>query len=232
MKLSIIIPVYNESKTILKILDKIENQNNIKKQLIIIDDFSTDDSLIKIKSYKFKSEHIIICHDKNIGKGGCVKSAKSKVDGDLVLIQDADLEYDPSDYENLIRPIIKENYEVVYGSRVLGKNRYSENNFTSNLRVFFNHSLTLFSNFLNNQRLTDAHTCYKLFTSNVFKSLDLVENDFSFCPEVTTKIANKKIKIKEVAISYFGRNYNEGKKIKFTDGIKALVTLLKYKIKS
>jgi hypothetical protein len=124
---------------------------------------------------------------------------------------------------------IKKGHKVVYGSRVLGKNRYFLKNFSSFLRIFYNHVLTILSNILNNQKLTDAHTCYKMFRSDVFKKIKLDENDFSFCPEITTKIGIKKIKIKEVSIKYFGRNYNEGKKITFIDGFKAIKTLFKYR---
>jgi len=229
MKLSIIIPVYNESRTVLQILDKIEAQTNINKQIIIVDDCSTDNSLEKIKSYSFKSEFLIISHNKNCGKGACIKSAKTKVNGDLVLIQDADLEYDPKDYKNLIYPILNNNFSVVYGSRVLEKNRYFKSNFTSILRVFLNHMLTIFSNIVNNQNLTDAHTCYKLFKIEIFNNLNLIEDGFSFCPEVTTKIGNKSIQIKEVPINYYGRDYKDGKKIKFIDGIKAIIAIIKYK---
>jgi glycosyltransferase involved in cell wall biosynthesis len=165
---------------------------------------------------------------KNLGKGAAIKSAQKFVKGNVVIIQDADLEYDPVDYYKLLR-LINKGYKVVYGSRVLGKNRYLLKNFSSVIRIFFNHILTVISNFLNNQRLTDAHTCYKMFESNIFKKIMLEEKDFSFCPEITTKIGLLKIKIKEVPIKYSGRNYNEGKKIRLIDGVKAVITLFKYR---
>jgi hypothetical protein len=145
-----------------------------------------------------------------------------------VTIQDADLEYDPKDYYKLLR-FVNKGYKVVYVSRVLGKNKYLLKNFSSITRIFFNHIFTIISNLLNNQRLTDAHTCYKMFTSDIFLKIILKENDFSFCPEITTKIELKKIKIKEVPINYSGRNYDDGKNIRLIDGIKAVTTLIKYR---
>ena len=227
MMLSVIIPVYNEKNTILEIIKKIET-NKIKKEIIIVDDCSTDGTreiLQNITNHNYK----ILFHDKNQGKGAAIKSAKKKINGDIVVIQDADLEYDPNDYYKLIQPIFQNEVEVVYGSRVLGSNRYLMQNFSSVYRIFFNHMLTILSNFINKQSLTDAHTCYKTFSTKVFNSIDLEENDFSFCPEITTKIALRKIKIKEVKIDYNGRSYKEGKKIKLSDGIKAIKTLFKYR---
>jgi glycosyltransferase involved in cell wall biosynthesis len=226
-KLSIIIPVYNEKNTIEKVLDKITKITDVKKEIIVVDDSSDDGSyeILKINKKKITK---LIHHSRNLGKGAAIKSAKKFITGDIVIIQDADLEYDPNDYRKLLTQIQK-GYSVVYGSRVLKKNRYLSKNFSSFIRIFFNHVLTIISNLLNNQKLTDAHTCYKMFSSDVFMSIKLKENDFSFCPEITTKIAKKNIIIKEIPIKYFGRGYNQGKKIKFMDGIRAIITLFKYK---
>ncbi len=230
MKLSIIIPVYNEEKTIIEILKKIENIRHIRKQIIVIDDKSDDGSFELIKSFNFDSEYKIIKHNKNSGKGSCIKSAQNHISGDIVIIQDADLEYYPSDYDNIINEIYKTKHKVVYGSRVLNKKRYNQKNFISNFRIFGNHILTLMTNFLYFQKLTDAHTCYKAFKSEIFKEIDLKEDDFAFCPEVTAKISKLGYKIHEVPISYKGRDYTQGKKISFFDGIRAILVLIKYRI--
>ena len=226
--LTILIPCYNEKNTIIKIISKIKKQK-IKKQIIIIDDCSTDGTRLILKSKLKTKVNTIIFHKKNYGKGAAINSGKKFIKGDIVLIQDADLEYYPEDYSKLIKPIIRKKAKVVYGSRVLGKNRYFNNNFNSIFRVFANHLLTIFSNVINNQKLTDAHTCYKVFKTEIFKKIDLYENGFSFCPEVTTKVANLNEKIIEVPIRYKGRTYQEGKKISFKDGVSALKTLIKYR---
>ena len=226
--LTVIIPVYNESKTITKILEKVI-KTKISKQIIVVDDCSTDNSKKKILNFKSKIYKIII-HKKNLGKGAAIKSAQKFIKGKFTIIQDADLEYNPNDYFKILDKIKRENAYVVYGSRVLGKKRYKLKNFTSISRVFFNHVLTLISNIINKQALTDAHTCYKLFNSNIFKKIKLKEKGFAFCPEVTTKISNLKIKIIEVPVSYKGRSYEDGKKISYIDGIEAIISLIKYKI--
>lgn len=230
MKLSIIIPVYNEKHTILEILKKVERINEIQKQIIVIDDGSIDGSYDLIKSFNFISDHKIIRHKKNTGKGSCIISAQHYVLGDIVIIQDADLEYDPKNYKDIIRIFYDQNKKVVYGSRVLNRHRYSQKNFISNFRIFANHILTLITNIFFFQNLTDAHTCYKAFDSKIFKEINLKENDFAFCPEITAKVSKLGFKISEVPISYFGRNYKEGKKISFYDGIRAIFVLLKYRI--
>ena len=230
MKLSIIIPVFNEKLTILEILKRVEGLKDILKQIIIIDDGSTDGTFQLINKFNFISEHKIIRHRSNSGKGSCIKSAQEYVSGDIVIIQDADLEYDPNDYKIILDKIIKSKKKVVYGSRVLNKKRYNQKNFTSNFRVFANHILTILTNILFNQKLTDAHTCYKAFEAEVFKNIKLSEDDFAFCPEITAKISKLGLKILEVPIGYFGRSYSEGKKISFYDGIRAILVLFKYRI--
>ena len=227
--ITIIIPCYNEIRTIGLILDKIYKLPNLNKQIIIVDDFSNDGTLEYINSKLIHKIDKLILHNQNLGKGAAIKSAQDYVKGDVVIIQDADLEYYPEDYYKLIQPILNNNYKVVYGSRVLNKNRYFQKSFTSIYRILANHFLTIVSNIINNQSLTDAHTCYKVFESSIFKKLVLEENGFGFCPEVTTKISRMNIKIYEVPIKYNGRNYSEGKKINFYDGIKAILVLFKYK---
>lgn len=227
--LTIIIPVFNEINTIEKILNQIDQVDFIPKEIILVDDSSTDGTKSLIENHLANKVTKVIYHKNNKGKGSAIKSAQKFIKGDYVIIQDADLEYNPNDYYSLLKPIIDGKYNVVYGSRVLGKNRYKLKNFTSIFRIFANHLLTLFSNFINNQNLTDAHTCYKVFKAEIFKKINLEENGFSFCPEVTTKISNMNLNILEIPISYNGRDYKNGKKIKFFDAIEALITLIKYK---
>ena len=229
IKVSIIIPCYNEKNSILKIVKKI-NSLNISKQIILIDDCSVDGTRSIINQKIKNTVNKVILHEKNQGKGACIISAKPYIIGDIVIIQDADLEYNPDDYNNLIEPIILNKANVVYGSRVLNKKNYlTKRNFISNFRVFGNFILTKISNIINNQTLTDAHTCYKIFRKQTFKKINLKENGFNFCPEVTTKLSVLNEKILEVPISYKGRSIDQGKKIRFWHAIEALFTILKYK---
>ena len=233
-KISIIIPCFNEKNTLIEIINKVVLSLNNHKyeqfEIIIVDDGSIDGTkeLIK-KNFESKKNFKTFFHVKNMGKGAAIKTAKKYLSGDVIIIQDADLEYNPDDYENLIKPIMRNNYKVVYGSRVLNQNRYGASGFTSKLRILGNHLLTIISNILNNQKLTDAHTCYKVFHKEVFDLIDLEENDFAFCPEVTSKVAKLGYTIYEVPISYNGRNYQEGKKIRFIDAFRAFKTLIKYR---
>ena len=228
MKTTIIIPCFNEKKTIKQLINKV-NIINIKKEIIIVDDGSFDGTTAILKKIKHKNIKIIF-KKKNEGKGSAIKSALKLIKGDLVLIQDADLEYNPNDYYKLIKPFSNKKIKVVYGSRVLNKKRYLlKNDLLKNFRVFANQLLTFVSNFFNNQKLTDAHTCYKVLRKKLFLSLKLKENGFSFCPEVTTKISKKNIKIYEVPISYNGRKISDGKKIRFTDALSAFIAIIKYR---
>ena len=188
MKISIIIPVYNEKKTIIKLLTKVKRLKNINKQIIVIDDGSTDGSSELIKS-RFNEKNVkLIFHKYNRGKGAAIKSAIKYINGDIVLIQDADLEYDPNDYYKLLEPFKKQNVKVVYGSRVLKKKRYSiKKSFPTNFRVFANHVLTIFSNVINRQNLTDAHTCYKLFNSKLFKKFNYLKMILHFVQKLQLK---------------------------------------------
>ena len=227
--LTIIIPVYNEKKTIQKIIDKVLKIKNLKKQIIIVDDGSTDGTTEVLKKIQKKKIYKIIYSKKNKGKGYAIRLAQPHVQGEFVIIQDADLEYNPNDIKKIIKVFKNKNNMVVYGSRVLNTNRYKKNNFISIIRVFANHMLTIVSNIINNQNLTDAHTCYKAFNSKIFKKIKLKENSFSFCPEITTKISKLNIPITEIKISYKGRSVKDGKKISLKDAFIAIKTLIKYR---
>lgn len=228
-KLSVIIPCYNENTTIIEIIKRVIG-TKLNIEIILVDDFSTDGSRQKIKKFKSKLIKKKIYHSKNMGKGACIKSALKYIDSEITIIQDADLEYNPKDYKKLIKLFSDKNIKVVYGSRVLNKKRYSiKQNVFVNFRVFSNHVLSTISNLINKQSLTDAHTCYKVFRTNLLKKIKPIENDFAFCPEVTTKISNMNIDIREVPISYKGRGYDEGKKIGIYDALRVLIVIFKNK---
>jgi dolichol-phosphate mannosyltransferase len=230
--LTIIIPVYNEKRSIRSIITKINKIKSLKKQIIIVDDGSTDGTKEILKNEYSKKSGIdkIIFHKLNKGKGAAIKSAQKFIKGEYVGIQDADLEYNPLDLQKIYNYIDKNKYDVVYGSRVLHKKKFENiKNFSHRVRIWGNIFLTQISNIINQQNLTDAHTCYKVFNSKIFKSINLKEKGFAFCPEVTTKISNKNLVIIEVPISYNGRTYNDGKKITSIDGLKAIYALFIYK---
>lgn len=228
--LTIIIPSFNEKKTIQVLIDKVLKVKSIRKQIILIDDKSSDGTRELIKKKLLSKVNKVIFHKKNLGKGACIKSAQKHIRGNIVIIQDSDLEYDPNDYHKLIKLILANKCKVVYGSRTLKKNVYDDlENFSHWVRIIGNYILTKFSNLVNKQELTDAHTCYKVFEATLFKKILLKENNFNFCPEITTKLSNLNYKIMEVPISYSGRSYFEGKKISSLDAIRAIITILKYK---
>ena len=231
--LTIIVPCFNEKNTILKVINQIKRLKNIKKQIILIDDKSNDGTRELIKKKLGKKVNRIIFHKKNMGKGASIKSSMKFIKGNIVLIQDADLEYNPKDYHKLLKPFKSKKTQVVYGSRVLGRKNMSiisyANHFSKGFRIFGNYILTKISNIINNQSLTDVHTCYKVFRKEIFFKLKIKEKDFSFCPEVTTKLSKLSCPIIEVPISYNGREVKDGKKIRFKDAISALITICKYK---
>ena len=227
-KLSIIIPVYNEEGTIRPILKKIYELkiDNIDFEVIVINDGSTDNS-VKIIKENNELYNQFINLEKNSGKGFAIKSGLKLVTGDYVILQDADLEYDPSEYTKLLNPIISNKADVVYGSRFLGND---ERRVLYFWHTVGNKFLTLLSNMLSNLNLTDMEVCYKVFKTDVIKNIDLQENKFGFEPEITAKIAKKNIKIYEVGIKYFGRKYSEGKKITWKDGFSAIRCIIKYNL--
>lgn len=226
---SVVIPVYNEQETIKKLLKKVNSVKNIKMEIIIINDGSSDKSYHLIKNKCKNLFDKLVSYKNNMGKGYACRQGIKKAKGDIIIIQDADLEYNPRNFSRLIKPIINNECKVVYGSRVIkGGKRIRPKTIGFAVRIFANHFLTFLSNLLNNQNLTDAHTCYKVFSSKILKKIKLKENGFNFCPEVTTKISKLDIEIKEVPIDYYGRTIEEGKKIEFIDGFRAIFCLFKY----
>ena len=234
MKLSIIIPAYNEEATIQQILDKVIEVsliNNIQKEIIIINDSCTDNTQAIVEDYISRHKEIsieLITQQRNRGKGAAIHKGIDVAGGDYLIIQDADMEYDPEEYNTLLKPVLLGTADVVYGSRFLGGEPHRI--------LFFWHSignkfLTLLSNIFTNLNLTDMETCYKLFRSDIIKKLLFKENRFGFEPEVTAKISRvPNIRIYEVGISYYGRTYAEGKKINYKDGFRAIYCILKYNI--
>lgn len=225
MLVSIIMPVYNEAQYIEEIVSRVL-KTDIEKELIIVDDFSTDRTRGILNRFNQNKDIKIIFHEKNKGKGAAIRTALNEVSGDVVIIQDADLEYDPRDYTKLLEPILEGKADAVFGSRFLGGPH----------RVLFfwhyvgNKFLTLFSNILSNLNLTDMETGFKAFKADVIKSLDLRSDRFGFEPEVTAKLAKIKYRIYETPISYSGRSYAEGKKITWRDGVAALFHIIRFNL--
>ena len=231
-KLSIIIPCYNEKSTIEIILKKIiQNLNKYKflnYEILIVDDCSTDGTIQILKQLDNDNKIFIHFHNKNLGKGAAIHTALKHLTGEVVIIQDADLEYDPSDYHKLLTPFFEANADVVYGSRFLGGGKYSRVHFF--WHYLANKILTFICNLFTNLNLTDMETGYKVFKSSALKSISLKEETFSFEPEVTIKLSKKKFKFFEVPITYNGRSYDEGKKIGLKDAFIALKTIILYSL--
>ncbi len=227
MKISIVIPCYNESSTISKIIEKVKNEKNYDKEIIVIDDFSTDGTREILKNDISEKIDELILNDRNFGKGYSVRQGIKRARGDIILIQDADLEYDPSDYSKLIEPIKKDYADVVYGSRFVGSEEKRVLFFWHSIGNYF---LTTLSNMFSNLNLTDMENCYKVFKSEIIKNIELKENRFGFEPEVTAKIAKKNCRIYEVGVKYYGRTYDQGKKIGWKDGVSAIRCIFKYNL--
>ena len=228
MKLSIIIPCFNELNTIDEIIKKVKNSPYKNKEIIIVDDFSTDGLREKLQCDLEKKVDKVLYHDFNQGKGAAIRTGISHVSGDIIIIQDADLEYDPNEYPIILEPILNDGADVVFGSRFLSNGSH---------RVLYywhylaNKFLTTLSNIFTNINLTDMETCYKAFKREILENIEIEENRFGFEPEITAKISKiANIKIYEVGISYHGRTYSEGKKINWKDGFSALRCIFKYNL--
>ena len=224
---TVIVPCYNEVKYIEKVIKNILNNSLKNKQIIIVDDFSTDGTKEILKSKIEPLVDKVIYHEKNMGKGACIKSAIKFINGNAAIIQDADLEYDPSDHKKLVDLMNSARSDVVYGSR------FYENNTNLNLYItnrIANHLLTFLTNLLTGLKITDMETGLKCIKKEAIQSINLIEDRFGFEPEVTIKLAKKKFKFKEIGISYSARTYKEGKKIKTIDGFVALFCIIKYSL--
>jgi glycosyltransferase involved in cell wall biosynthesis len=227
MKLSVIIPCYNERLTILAIIDAVENSGIAPLEIIVVDDFSTDGTRELLRKEIEPRVAKVIYHPVNRGKGAALRTGFQEATGDVVVVQDADLEYDPKEYRLLMEPILGGHADVVFGSRFMGGAPHRVVYFW---HMVANRMLTLFSNMLTNINLTDMETCYKMFRREVIQSITIEEDRFGFEPEITAKVARGGYRIYEIGISYYGRTYAEGKKIGWRDGFRAIYAIVKYNL--
>ena len=227
MKLSIIIPCFNEKEFLSELISLVKGSPVKEKEIILVDDGSNDGTTDLIKNRLEQEVDSVVYHTKNMGKGAAIRSGLKYVTGDLVIIQDADLEYDPKEYPKLMAPILEGKADVVFGSRFLGEGPHRVHLFW---HFVGNKFLTILSNMFTNLNLTDMETCYKLFRTDIIKQIDIAQKRFGVEPEITAKVAKKKCRVYEVGISYYGRSYSEGKKINWKDGLKAIYVILRYGI--
>jgi glycosyltransferase involved in cell wall biosynthesis len=225
MKLSIVIPCYNERDTIRSILERVRESTIPDKEIIVVDDFSRDGTRELLKGELSGLVNKIVFHEKNQGKGAALRSGFAVATGDIVVVQDADMEYDPHEYPVLMRPILQGRADVVFGSRFMGSHAHRVVYFW---HMVGNRFLTLLSNMATNINLTDMECCYKMFRREVLQKVSIEENRFGFEPEITAKVAKLRVPIYEVGVSYYGRTYEEGKKIGWKDGVRAVYAIIKY----